>query len=265
VQVIRPADDTRIPDAVVITGGARGIGLEVARILSAAGSRVGLIDHDRDRLEHAVESLSASSDGVVVARNADVAEEAGLAAAVDAVAAEIGPLDGLVTSAAIDRGGLIHEVDTATWDEVMAVNLRGTFLACRAAISHLLESGGAIVCLSSPFAFVAAGRVGAYAAAKGGVSALVRALAVDYAEKGIRVNAVLPGPTETDLMWASVPDDEVPKAREAVRREVPLGRLAEPSEPARAVVWLLSGSASYVTGAQLSCDGGVLARASISV
>ena len=121
------------------------------------------------------------------------------------------------------------------------------------------------MCMSSPFALVAAKGTAAYSASKGGVSALVRALAVDYASHGVRVNAVLPGPTETDLMWASVPDDEVPEVREAVKREVPLARLADPEEPARAALWLLSDAASYVTGSQLACDGGVLAKASISV
>lgn len=264
MQVIRPADELQ-PGAVVITGGAHGIGLEVARLLSAAGAPVGLIDRDEAGLGEAIEALSAEGEGGAVGRVANVSDEAELAAAFEELVAEIGPLGGLVTSAGIDRGGAVDGLDAATWDEVIAVNLRGTFLACRAAIPHLLDVGGAIVCLSSPFALAAAQGVGAYAASKGGVSALVRALAVDYAPRGIRVNAVLPGPTETELMWASVPEDEVPRVRETIRREVPLGRLADPREPARAVVWLLSESASYVTGAQLSCDGGVLAKASISV
>ena len=237
----------------------------MARLPSTAGCRVGLLDRDHDALQAAIEALHESADAVVVGRVVDVRDEAALGTAVDTLVGEIGPLGGLVTSAGLVRGGLVHELDAATWDEIVAINLRGTFLACRAAIPHMLEAGGAIVCLSSPFAFVAARQVGAYAASKGGVSALVRALAVDYAEHAIRVNAVLPGPTETDLMWAEVAEPDVAKMRETVEREVPLGRLAQPGEPARAVVWLLSDSASYVTGAQLSCDGGVLAKASVSV
>jgi NAD(P)-dependent dehydrogenase (short-subunit alcohol dehydrogenase family) len=127
------------------------------------------------------------------------------------------------------------------------------------------NGGGSIVCLSSPFAHVAAPATGAYASSKGGISALVRALAVDYGRQGIRVNAVLPGPTETSLMWANVPADEVEATRRTIEHDVPVARLADPSEPARAALWLLSDQASYVTGAQLACDGGVSAKASISV
>ena len=97
------------------------------------------------------------------------------------------------------------------------------------------------------------------------MSALVRSLAVDYARHGIRVNAVVPGATETPLMWANVSDADRASVEETVRAEVPMGRLADPEEPAQAVLWLLSGDSSYVTGSHLVCDGGILAKASISV
>jgi NAD(P)-dependent dehydrogenase (short-subunit alcohol dehydrogenase family) len=126
---------------------------------------------------------------------------------------------------------------------------------------------GSIVCTSSPTGFVAlsAGATGAYSATKGGISSLVRCMAIDYARYGIRVNAVVPGATETRLMWSNVNPKDVPQMRDAVSREIPLGRLAEPEEPARAVLWLLSDESSYVTGSHLICDGGILAKASISV
>ena len=124
---------------------------------------------------------------------------------------------------------------------------------------------GSIVCFSSPLGLVATPASGAYSASKAGILALVRSLAVDHARDGIRVNAVLPGPTETKLMWANVPDDEVDTMRDVIRGEVPLGRLAEPEEVARVAVWLLSDDASYITGAQIACDGGILARAAVSV
>jgi NAD(P)-dependent dehydrogenase (short-subunit alcohol dehydrogenase family) len=129
----------------------------------------------------------------------------------------------------------------------------------------MIVGGGAIVCISSPFALAATGGVAAYSASKAGVCALVRSLAIDYAPMGIRVNALLPGPAETELMWANVPASQVDATRQTVCREVPLGRLADPVEIARAALWLLSDAASYVTGAQLACDGGLLARAAISV
>ena len=126
---------------------------------------------------------------------------------------------------------------------------------------------GSIVCTSSPAAFVsmAAGEVPAYSATKGGVSALVRTLAIDYASYGVRVNAVVPGATETPLMWDDVPLSDRERLRAQVAQEIPLGRLAEPIEPARAVVWLLSDASTYVTGSHLVCDGGILAKGSISV
>ena len=106
---------------------------------------------------------------------------------------------------------------------------------------------------------------GAYSATKAGVSSLVRCLAIDYARFGIRVNAVVPGATETGMMWNNVSPSAIAAMREQLHREIPLGRLAEPEDPARCVVWLLSNESSYVTGSHLVCDGGVLAKASISV
>lgn len=206
------------------------------------------------------------SGGAAVGLTCDVSDEEQLDAAFAAAEHDLGPLTGVVASAGIDRGGQLHEMPSSKWDEVISVNLRGTFLTCRAALRGMLERGGSIVCVSSPFAFVAPpGGAGAYAASKGGISALVRSLAVDYGRHGVRVNAVLPGPTETALMWASLSPDRIDEVRSVIRNEVPLGRLADPEEPARAVAWLLSDDASYVTGAQLACDGGVLAKASVSV
>jgi NAD(P)-dependent dehydrogenase (short-subunit alcohol dehydrogenase family) len=178
-----------------------------------------------------------------------------------------GSLRGVVASAGIDRSAPFHELPTGDLDDLLAVNLRGTALTCREAIRRMLSANaGSIVCVSSPFAHVGGpAGTGAYSASKGGVSALVRALAVEYGPRGIRVNAVLPGPTETELMWAGVDPADVPRTRAQVATEVPLGRLADPDEPARAALWLLSDLASYVTGAELACDGGVLAKASVSI
>jgi NAD(P)-dependent dehydrogenase (short-subunit alcohol dehydrogenase family) len=261
--VIRPADETLNSDVIYITGGAGSIGLASARLAVDAGARVALIDRD----EQALEQAAAALKGDVIAAPCDVSEEEPLRSAFDGADAAVGPPTGVVVASGIDRGGLVHELAAATWDAVLAVNLRGTFLTCREALRRMIgQRRGAIVCVSSPLAFVGVpGGASAYSASKGGVSAPVRTLAVDYAQYGIRVNALLPGPTESDLMWANVPSDEVSDVRDAVRREVPLGRLAAPEEPARVGLWLLSDAASYVTGAQVPCDGGVLAKASISI
>jgi NAD(P)-dependent dehydrogenase (short-subunit alcohol dehydrogenase family) len=251
---------------VVVTGAASGIGAATARLAAERGYAVALLDRDDAGVQAGARALT--DDGAAaIGLACDVGDERAVDDAF-ATAARLGPLHGVVASAAIDRGGLVHELDASRWDEVIAVNLRGAFLTCRAALRQLVEAGagGSIVCVSSPFALVAApGGVGAYSASKGGTSALVRALAVDYGSHGIRVNAIIPGPTETPLMWANVPAQERETARANIRREVPLGRLAEPEEPARAALWLLSDEAAFVTGTQLVCDGGVLAKASVSV
>jgi NAD(P)-dependent dehydrogenase (short-subunit alcohol dehydrogenase family) len=272
VQVIRPADERteiaaeRLPlprGPILVTGGARGIGLAVARLSAAAGVPVAIVDRDRDALARAAAELG--SDCLLIA--CDVRDEADVCAAFDRALNRFGSLQGVVASAGIDRSAPFHELATQDLDDLLAVNLRGCALTCREALRHMLPAqSGSIVCVSSPFAQVGGpSGTGAYSASKGGVSALVRALAVEYGPRGIRVNAVLPGPTDTDLMWAGVDAADIPRMRAQVATEVPLRRLADPEEPARAALWLLSDLASYVTGAQLACDGGVLAKASVSI
>ena len=248
---------------ILVTGGARGIGLAVARLAAPAGVPVALVDRDRDALDRAAAALGG--DCLLIA--CDVRDEAEIGGAFDTALTQLGSLRGVVASAGIDRSAPFHELPTGDLDDLLAVNLRGTALTCREAIRRMLPaSAGSIVCVSSPFAHVGGSAgTGAYSASKGGVSALVRALAVEYGPRGIRVNAVLPGPTETELMWAGVDPADVPRTRAQVATEVPLGRLADPDEPARAALWLLSDLASYVTGAELACDGGVLAKASVSI
>ncbi len=197
----------------------------------------------------------------------DVTDPPALADAVDRGVATVGIPGGAVCCAGLDRGGPSHELTVETWDLVLATNLRGTFLTCQAVIRQLLAAGqpGSIVCLSSVLASVATpGGSAAYCASKGGVASLVRSLAIEYAAAGIRVNALAPGATETPLMWAPVPAGEVDEMRRVVESEVPMGRLADPDEQAKAAHWLLSDDAAYVTGSELRVDGGVVARAVLS-
>jgi NAD(P)-dependent dehydrogenase (short-subunit alcohol dehydrogenase family) len=198
----------------------------------------------------------------------DVGDEAQVAAAMAQVQAELGAPYGVFANAGIEINLPAHEMPAEVWERVLTTNLTGVFLTCKHALRLMLaaQHGGSIVCTSSPSAFVgwAGGNNAAYGASKGGISAMVRALALDYARHGIRVNAVVPGATDTPLLYAHVPPEEQPALRNAIdaraQVEIPLGRLARPNEIAQAVLWLLSDAASYVTGSHLVCDGGLMAK-----
>jgi NAD(P)-dependent dehydrogenase (short-subunit alcohol dehydrogenase family) len=251
---------------VLDTGAARGIGRAAALGAARGGAAVAVLDLDGDLAGDVAQEALALGAPAALGVACDVRSESSVAAAVDAAARELGPLRGVVSNAGIDRGALLHELALETWQDVIDTNLTGAFLVCRQALRRMLEhgQGGSIVCVSSPWAKVSApGGVTPYSSSKGGVSSFVRSVALDYAPHRIRVNAVLPGPVDTTLMWASVGEDEIPALRDLIARQIALGRLGEPDEIAAAITWLLSDRSSYVTGSQLVVDGGVLAKASI--
>ena len=248
-----------------VTGGGSGIGRAVIEAAGALGFAVAALDLSEARAVEAAEAARAAGAPRAVGLACDVRDGAAVEAAFAAATAAVGVPEALVCSAGIDRGGRIHEIDETQWRDVIETNLGGMYRACKQALPRMLAAGqGSIVCVGSPAGEVAFPGAGAYSASKAGVAALVRAMAVDYIAHGIRVNGVLPGPTNTDLMWANVKDDEREKMLALIMGEVPIGRLAEPIEIARIVLWLLSDDASYTTGSMLGCDGGVLARASVS-
>jgi len=254
---------------IVITGGGAGIGRAVVLQCAARGDRVAVLDIDGPAARDAAVAALAAGANAALGIECDVSREESVAGAFDEIAATLGPLYGAFANAGLDAGGFLHELPFETWKRVLDTNLTGVYLTCKYALQQMLKAGtpGSIVCTSSPGASVsfAAGAVGAYSASKGGISSLVRCMAVDYAKYGIRVNAVVPGATETRLMWANVEPAAMPEMRRRICEEVPIGRLASPDEPARAVLWLLSDDSSYVTGSHLVCDGGILAKACISV
>lgn len=253
---------------IVITGAASGIGKATALLCAQRGAKIALIDIDQEATASAAAEV-AKVGPQVRGYACDVSDEDAMSSVFSRVGADLGVPQGLFAAAGVDLGGFVHELDGDRWQRVLDVNLNGTFYACKLVLRGLVESGlpGSIVLCSSPASFVgfAAGANSAYAASKGAISALTRTLAVDYARKGVRVNAIVPGPTETPLMWMAVPEAERPATRDLILSEVPIGRMADPSEPAQAATWLLSDESSYVVGSHLVCDGGVLAKASVSV
>lgn len=254
---------------VVISGGAAGIGRAVALLCAQAGDCIIVLDRDQAGAEETASLSLANGATEALAYPCDVSDEVQVEHAFAEIQQKFTAPTGVFANAGIDRGGLIHELPVSTWRQMFETNVTGVFLVCKHALLLMLKAkvAGSIVCTSSPASFVAfaSGACATYSATKGAISAFVRCLAVDYAPFGIRVNAVVPGATETALMWSNVPKAEVPNVRERLHREIPIGRIADPQDAARAVLWLLSDDSSYVTGSHLVCDGGVLAKGSISV
>lgn len=257
------------PGPVLVTGAASGIGRATALLCLARGAPVAALDQDEAGL-HALadEAQGVAAAGPLLPLVCDVTSMGELERAFARARDEIGCPRGVVANAGIEVNVALHELSAGDWDRVLDVNLTGVFRTCRVALNELInrQLTASIVCVSSPAAFVgfAGGSNAAYAASKGGVSALVRSMALDYANRGIRVNAVVPGATETPMLFAGIPAERHESARDDLvaraGREIPLGRLAEPDEIAKAVAWLLSDESSYVTGSHLVCDGGLLAK-----
>jgi NAD(P)-dependent dehydrogenase (short-subunit alcohol dehydrogenase family) len=254
---------------VIVTGGGGGIGRATALLCARRGDRVAILDKNGDRAEEAAVAAQAEGSGGAMGLACDVSSEAEVSGALQRVYEKFGAPYGIFANAGIDVGGLIHEMPLEVWQNILDTNLTGIFLTCKHGLRQMLAAGisGSIVCTSSPTGFVAlaAGGSGAYSATKGAISSLVRCMAIDYAKFGIRVNAVVPGATETGLMWNNVPAGEREAMRVQLCGEIPLGRLADTEDTARIVAWLLSDETAYMTGSHVICDGGILAKSSISV
>jgi NAD(P)-dependent dehydrogenase (short-subunit alcohol dehydrogenase family) len=254
--------------SIIITGAGSGIGRATALACAKRGDQVVALDRNGATAEttaHTCRSLGANALGIAC----DVRDEVQVRDAFAQSAEKFGPAWGIFANAGIDEGGAIHELPLERWNNTLSINLTGIFLCCKYGLQQMIEAGiqGSVVCSASPCGLVAlpVGGVGAYSATKGGISALVRCMAVDYASRGIRVNAIVPGATETGLLWNNVTPPEIERMRAQLSREIPLGRIGQPDDVAKAVIWLLSDESAYVTGSQLVCDGGVLAKASISI
>jgi NAD(P)-dependent dehydrogenase (short-subunit alcohol dehydrogenase family) len=242
----------------IITGGTSGIGLATARLLSQEGARVVLMARDPARGKVAVEHI-ADVGGQAMFVRGDVGVSADCQRCVRTALEAFGRIDILFNNAGIiyvNRN--LVETSEEEWDATLNSNLKGTFLMSKYAIPHIAKSGGgAIINNASIFGLVGGGGVAAYCAAKGGIINLTRAMALDHAAQNIRVNCVCPGSVETPLLEKEMDDlggADIQRSKFASRH--PLNRIAAPEEIARAVAYLASDDASFVTGIALPVDGG---------
>jgi NAD(P)-dependent dehydrogenase (short-subunit alcohol dehydrogenase family) len=243
----------------LITGGGGGIGREAALLFAAEGARVAVVDADA-RAGEAVVADVARAGGTAAFTAADVSVARDVEAMVGFAETRFGALHVLFNNAGIfpDADGSVVDTEEAVFDRVLAVNLKGVFLGCKYGIPALLRAGGGSIINTASFVAVmgAATSQSAYTASKGGVLALTREIAVEFARRGIRANALCPGPVNTPLLRALLAD---PTARARRLVHIPAGRLAEAREVAQAALFLASDESSFVTGATFLVDGGITA------
>ena len=230
----------------VITGAASGIGAETSRVFASEGARVVGVD------------LSPDSEGEI-AIQADVADEAEVESLYRRVRSELGSVDVLFNNAGInpDDDRSVTETSLAAWERVQEVNVRSVFLCCKHGIPHLVEGGGGSVINTASFVAVMGAAVSqiSYTASKGAVLSLSRELGVEFADRGVRVNALCPGPVNTPLLRELFAKDPEQAGRRLVH--VPMGRFGEPGEIARAALFLASDDSTFVTATAFMVDGGL--------
>jgi NAD(P)-dependent dehydrogenase (short-subunit alcohol dehydrogenase family) len=243
----------------VVTGAASGIGRATARRLAAEGAAVACLDIDEAVaiVADTINGEAAANGGKALALQCDVTDEKAVAAAVARSAEELGIITNLCNIAGIGSFSHTTEESLSRWDEILAVNLTGTFLTCRAVLPAMLEHGGAIVNTVSSAGIKGQPYSAAYCASKGGVLMLTKALAVEYMGRGVRVNGVAPGGVDTPIVHDFVPPEDADFTL-IQRAMTPLG-YSYPHEIAGAFAYLGSDEAAYATGSILSVDGAITA------
>lgn len=238
----------------IVTGGSRGIGRAIAVALAAEGAKVAVVYAGNAAAAEETLALIKEQGGNAVAMQCDVADDAAVSAMVSAVKDQFGSVDILVNNAGITRDGLLMRMKESDWQAVLDTNLTGVF-HCTKAVAKLMmkQRSGAIVNITSVVGQTGNAGQANYAAAKAGMIGFTKSVAKELASRGIRVNAVAPGCIDTDM--TAVLSDAV---KDAMLSSIPLGRVAQPEEVAKAVVFLTSDNASYITGQVLNVDGGMV-------
>lgn len=231
----------------VITGGAQGIGLAVAMRMAANGARIAIWDRDLPLAEAAAARLGGRAYPV------DVADEASVAAAAHALQADLGAASILVTSAGVaGPNAKVMDYDPAEWDRIIAINLRGTFLCCRALLPQMVAAGyGRIVTIASVAGKEGNPNAGAYSASKGAVMALTKSMGKEHAGQNIAINCITPATAKTRIL-----DELKPEFIDYMLSRIPRGRFLEVEEAANMVCWLCSPENSFTTGAMFDLSGG---------
>lgn len=242
----------------LITGGTSGIGAATAELFVQHGARVAIVGRDHQRGQALQRSLNV--DFVAC----DVTQAAAVSAMVQQVVQRLGSIDVLFNNAGIINFGSVVDAEIDEWDALMATNVRGVFLVSRAVLPHMIAARrGSIVNMGSNLGLVGTRGAAAYAASKGAIVQLTRAMALDHAGDGIRVNCVCPGTIETPLVARQRlgrTEEQERQAVERIKQRFPLGRIGEPGEVASVVAFLASDLASFITGAMYSIDGGYTAQ-----
>jgi 2-keto-3-deoxy-L-fuconate dehydrogenase len=248
-----------------VTGAGSGIGEQIARLFAQQGAHVILADIRTDAAERVAAEMKEAGGSVRI-QQLDVADETQVRAAIERVAAEEGRLDIMVNNAGISHVGNVLETSLEDWENVMRVNARGVFLGSREAVRQMLAqspAGGSIINMASVAATIGVDRRLVYSASKGAVLAMTRSIAIDFATKGIRCNAICPGTVHTPFVEGYLArnfaghEDEV---RQQLDARQPIGRMGRPDEIAYAALYLASDEAAFVTGSALVIDGGWTAK-----